>query len=104
MRHLKRSRVGLPRGIFRWRPAWSLDRLGTMPVFARRSGHVSSTAGDEDRPRSSRLVRPAGLPWDEGAELEASAAAVVVAERIGVVEAAAAVGLHGSKLGPGEAR
>ena len=48
---------------------------------------------------ASRLVR-----WDVGAEEEAHAAAVVVAEAVGVAEAAAPVGPHRAELGPGQPR
>ena len=53
-----------------------------------------SAAAHDDRARAGGLVGPAGLRRGVGAELEADAAAVVVAEAVGVAEAAAAVGLR----------
>ena len=66
---------------------------------------VRSVSAASPRPAARRRARTASrLCRDEGAEQEADAAAVVVAERVGVAEAAAGVGLDGAELGPGHAR
>ena len=58
--------------------------------------------GDGHRPRGAWLIGPALAACCVGAELEADAAAVVVAEAVGVAEAAAGVGLRrcGTRVQP----
>ena len=65
---------------------------------------LPSSTGDGHRPRGAWLIGPALAAFYVGAELEADAAAVVVAEAVGVAEAAAAVGLDRAELAPAGAR
>ena len=82
MRHLKSPRMEpLCGGSFVVAP------LG--PEASRRTLDSGHLPGDGDREGVGGAVRPAGLAGDVGAELEADAAAVVVAEGVGEAEGAA---------------
>ena len=87
-----RSRISSPRCA---RPARRPSQLRAPRAPARGRSSSELPAGDGDGPRGRRARRasPRGRR-DVGAELEADAAAVVVAERVGVAEAAAGVGLR----------